>query len=52
MGKVVGTRAAAVKGASTNNQLKVINKICTGIPVMRAMKLDEGLHKLFLAEMV
>ena len=52
MGKVVGAGAATVKGASPNDLLKVVNKICTSIPVMQAMKLNKDLRKLLLAEMV
>ena len=49
---MVGAGAATVKGASPNDLLKVVNKIRTSIPVMQAMKLDEDLCKLLLAEMV
>ena len=48
MGHIVGGKVPL----RTNNLLKVVQRIHTSIPVMKAMKLDEDLRKLLLAEMV
>ena len=36
----------------SNELMKIVQCICTSIPVMKAMKMDKDLRKLLLAEMV
>ena len=47
-GRVVGGKAPL----KSNELMKIVQCICTSIPVMKAMKMDEDLRKLLLAEMV
>ena len=47
-GHILGCRALL----RINKFLRVVQQICTSIPIMKVMKLDDHLRKLLLAEMV